>query len=1055
MDKKSGKIGNKSNIDNVETSTSGAAATTSDGELSEELSSLDIASSNQGVSGIENVDGSVEAPNPVSEGRVKFSDKSSRKKKKSDKNSTPPIIAAVKHTDTMSAVGSVGEGRVYYAVSDNQAGSLLESKYLQEGAKPKMRQPVASRQTKGAKKTDIVQSDVQKDVSARSSDILSNIKQGLKSSFPKSFDRSNTKARSVESGERQGVPSESAVEFVTKTLAEADLRVKESEIRKSSQRGKAEGLHDVSSGPCDESVARARSVKSRERQGVPSESAVKFVTKTLAEADLRVKESEIRKSSQRGKAEGLHDVSSGPCDGSVTRARSVKSRERQGVPSESAVKFVTKTLAEADLRVKESEIRKSSQRGKTEGLHGVSSGPCDGSVTKARSVKSGERQGVPSESAVKFVTKTLAEADLRVKESEIRKSSQRGKAEGLHGVSSGPCDGSVTRARSVKSRERQGVPSESAVKFVTKALAEADLRVKESEIRKSSQRGKAEGLHGVSSGPCDESVTKARSVKSGERQGVPSESAIKFVTKTLAEADLRVKESEIRKSSQRGKAQGLHGVSSKPCGEGSIEVVDYREEKRRARVEDVQGFFGGYLKTSTGKERESRSLEDVTVVKYVRREGDCGVVSREDRKSEVDNGYLQQGAKPKICRSYSIKQRKDTDAIPSCVHREVESSEKLPGVSEGQKTQVLTSVEASTHMTTESFIRRHTSHLSAKEYFQQMVKFRKTVKQFADMHFVYSANFMFNIFNIVGNRLVLKPEIQNSLLKVTNNINLCTFIIKLGIIEQMVVRLCNLVILKYFKYCASHYYDQSHMDAFLISLINLGFSDLKTISARVRNFLYCYSQELKDKAVFKVHSNSFYYDMLGMYIDIVNSRVQDTQLNDLIDLIKVSCIVQFGHMYHIIVQSKNITTESCTDKEIQALIFQERSVKHMLFYAVRFERICDNARMAFSHLYGPDEKRNPVCVTSGLAFPRNIIRPCREIINDIDHNVKNGTMHFGVFMSNIANYTTSLFLNSELEFLIRKDIETYGKVIAEQYLIWEALLNLLVPCNMRNKHSVL
>ncbi|AAZ68123.1 DUF3514 domain-containing protein [Ehrlichia canis] len=532
----------------------------------------------------------------------------------------------------------------------------------------------------------------------------------------------------------------------------------------------------------------------------------------------------------------------------------------------------------------------------------------------------------------------------------------------------------------------------------------------------------------------DRSNTKARSVESGERQGVPSESAVKFVTKTLAEADLRVKESEIRKSSQRGKAQGLHGVSSKPCGEGSIEVVDYREEKRRARVEDVQGFFGGYLKTSTGKERESRSLEDVTVVEYVRREGDCGVVSREDRKSEVDNGYLQQGAKPKICRSYSIKQRKDTDAIPSCVHREVESSEKLPGVSEGQKTQVLTSVEASTHMTIKSFIRKHTSHLSAKEYFQQMVKFRKTVEQFADMHFVYSANFMFNIFNIVGNRLVLKPEIQNSLLKVTNNINLCTFIIKFGIIKQMVGRLCNLVILKYFKYCASHYYDQSHMDAFLISLINLGFSDLKTISARVCNFLYCYSQELKDKAVFKVHSDSFYYDMLGMYIDIVNSRVQDTQLNDLIDLIKVSCIVQFGHMYHIIVQSKSITTESCTDKEIQALIFQERSVKHMLFYAVRFARICDNARMAFSHLYSPDEKRNPVCVTSGLAFPRNIIRPCREIINDIDHNVKNGTMHFGVFMSNIANYTTSLFLNSELEFLIRKDIETYRKVIAEQYL---------------------
>ncbi|AUO54378.1 hypothetical protein C1I72_00405 [Ehrlichia canis] len=48
-DKKSGKIGNKSNIDNVETSTSGAAATTSDGELSEELSSLDIASSKSRV----------------------------------------------------------------------------------------------------------------------------------------------------------------------------------------------------------------------------------------------------------------------------------------------------------------------------------------------------------------------------------------------------------------------------------------------------------------------------------------------------------------------------------------------------------------------------------------------------------------------------------------------------------------------------------------------------------------------------------------------------------------------------------------------------------------------------------------------------------------------------------------------------------------------------------------------------------------------------------------------------------------------------------------------
>ena len=712
------KTSGKSSTKNTKASANGGATVTSAEELSGQLSGLNIASSDQGVSGMENVDGSVEAPNPVSEGRVKFSNKSSRKKKKSDKNSTPPIVAAVKHTDTMSAVDSAREGRVPYAVSDNQASSL-ESKYLQEGAKLKVRQPVASRQTKGTKKTGIVQSDVQMDVSAHSSDILS-IKQGLKSSFPKPFDRSNTKARSVESRERCSVLSEGTVEFVTKALAEADLRIKEL---------------------------------------------------------------------------------------------------------------------------------------------------------------------------------------------------------------------------------------------------------------------------------------------------------------------------EVRKSSQREKAQNLHGVSTEPCGEGSIEVVDiYREEKHRAQVEDVQGFVGRYLKTSTKKERESRSLEGVTVVKCVRREENHGVVSREDRRSELDSEYLQQGAKPKVYRPYSIKQKKDNDAIPSYVHREAESGEKLPGLSEGQKTQVLTSVEASTHMATESFIRRHTRHLSSKEYFQLMVKFRKTVKQFADMHFVYSANFMFNIFNIVGDRLALKPEIQNSLLKVTNNINLCTFIIKLGIIEQMVVRLCNPVILKCFKYCASHYYDQSHMDAFLISLINLGFADLKTISARVRNFLYCCSQELKDKTVFKVHSSSFYYDMLSMYLDIVNSQVQDTQLNDLIDLIKVSCIVQFGHMYHIIVQSKNVTAESCTDKEIQALIFQERSVKHMLFYAVRFERICDNARMAFSHLYGPDEKRNPVCVTSGLAFPRNIIRPCREIINDIDHNVKNGTMHFGVFMSNIANYTTSLFLNPRLEFLIQKDIETYGKVIAEQYL---------------------
>ena len=54
---KSRKTGNKSNIDNVETSTSGAAATTSDGELSEELSSLDIASSKSRVLDREGVGG--------------------------------------------------------------------------------------------------------------------------------------------------------------------------------------------------------------------------------------------------------------------------------------------------------------------------------------------------------------------------------------------------------------------------------------------------------------------------------------------------------------------------------------------------------------------------------------------------------------------------------------------------------------------------------------------------------------------------------------------------------------------------------------------------------------------------------------------------------------------------------------------------------------------------------------------------------------------------------------------------------------------------------------
>ncbi|WP_205745109.1 DUF3514 domain-containing protein, partial [Ehrlichia minasensis] len=548
---------------------------------------------------------------------------------------------------------------------------------------------------------------------------------------------------------------------------------------------------------------------------------------------------------------------------------------------------------------------------------------------------------------------------------------------------------------------------------------------------------KAQSLHSVSSELCGDSAVKSECIESRKRQGVLSAGAVKFVTKALVEADLRVKGSELKKSSSKEKAQSLHSVSSELCDDSAVKAVDiYREEKHRAQMEDTPEFFVRHLKTDTEKEWESKSLEDTTAVKCIRKERHHGVVGIEDRESELDSKHLQQGAKPKVYQPYSIKQRKDTDAMPSCVCEEIGSGERLHEVNEGKRhgAQVLASVKVSTHMVTGSFIRKPTRHLSSKQYFQQMIEFRKTVEQFSDMHLVYSANLMFNIFSTAGDVLVLKPEIQSSLLKITNNINLCTFVIKLGIIEHVAVRLCNPVILKYFKYCASHYYDQSNMDAFLINLINLGFTDLKTLSVRVRDFLYCYCQVLKDKTVFKVHSSRFYYDMLDMYLDIVNTSARGTQLNELIDFIKVSCVVQFGHMYHIIVQSKNITTGSCTDKAIQALISQEKSVKHMLFYAVKFERICDNARMAFSHLYGPDEKRNPVCTTSGFTFPRNIIRACKEIIGDIDYNVKNGTMHFGVFMSNIANYSTSLFLNPKLELLIRKDIKTYERVVAEQYL---------------------
>ena len=110
--------------------------------------------------------------------------------------------------------------------------------------------------------------------------------------------------------------------------------------------------------------------------------------------------------------------------------------------------------------------------------------------------------------------------------------------------------------------------------------------------------------------------------------------------------------------------------------------------------------------------------------------------------------------------------------------------------------------------------------MTNEEYLAYTNKFKDSIKEFAKMHMQYIASIVFDVFAVEDRSIILKSEIRDVLLKTTENVELCSFIIKQGIIMQVTSRICSSKLYNSVMYCASHLYDQETLDAVLLGILD-------------------------------------------------------------------------------------------------------------------------------------------------------------------------------------------------------------------------------------------
>ncbi|AHX04333.1 DUF3514 domain-containing protein [Ehrlichia japonica] len=111
-------------------------------------------------------------------------------------------------------------------------------------------------------------------------------------------------------------------------------------------------------------------------------------------------------------------------------------------------------------------------------------------------------------------------------------------------------------------------------------------------------------------------------------------------------------------------------------------------------------------------------------------------------------------------------------------------------------------------------------------------------------------SFMVNVFDVHENKQVmLKSEYKCFFVgrRVTENLPLCAFVIKLGALEHMLTRFYQACVYNSVKYCASHFDNQKLVDSMIIKLRAASHSQLISPLTRPSTIFYNYVSFLNIK----------------------------------------------------------------------------------------------------------------------------------------------------------------------------------------------------------------
>ncbi|AHX07904.1 hypothetical protein ECHOSC_0970 [Ehrlichia chaffeensis str. Osceola] len=343
-----------------------------------------------------------------------------------------------------------------------------------------------------------------------------------------------------------------------------------------------------------------------------------------------------------------------------------------------------------------------------------------------------------------------------------------------------------------------------------------------------------------------------------------------------------------------------------------------------------------------------------------------------------------------------------------------------------------TSIIPAKHLVIQGKVYKHVKRYSIEEYKSQVHEFRESIMCFAKMHMSYIRRILHGTFVVNNGKIMLKPEIEQCLLGITSNMKLCTFVIKIGIVEHVMSRICRMYGSDSIKYCASHYRDPKFIDSILVILHDASHFDFSTMSYQVRNSMANCVREYKITNVYELHDSSFYSELLSMYYDFVRAKSnQSVQFQELCDFIKLSSTVQLAQMYHMILKTKCSTGNE--QDNLQELLLQERGIEHLIYSSVFFGKYACRVRNAFRHLYSPDDK-NPIHTISGLNVPYCVIRiSSRKIIPKVESCIKANKMDFSVFVDDIVHFVKDTLYRPGEEVRVRKDISTYCTIVSNRY----------------------